>query len=202
MHNGKYPKTGRSRGLRRIERQREDPAKHTGEVLGLACICSLLYIWRGTNHAAPTCPAGGLQRVARGDMGVNDKVVAVLVVEDDQLIQTIAEEALSDGGFEAVVTTSGEEAIRLLQENKSHYRAVVTDINLSGKLTGWDVARVAREIDPTMPIVYMTGTHGEDWASKGVPNSVLLTKPFAPAQLVTAISNLLNEAGPIAPPTE
>jgi len=139
---------------------------------------------------------------ARGDRGVNDvKVVAVLVVEDDQLIQAIADEALSDGGVEAVVTTSGEEAIKLLQENNSLYRAVVTDINLSGKLTGWDVARVAREIDPAMPIVYMTGTHGEDWASKGVPNSVLLTKPFAPAQLVTAISNLLNEAGPIAPPT-
>ena len=140
---------------------------------------------------------------ARGDRGVNDvKVVAVLVVEDDQLIQAIADEALSDGGVEAVVTTSGEEAIKLLQENNSLYRAVVTDINLSGKLTGWDVARVAREIDPAMPIVYMTGTHGEDWASKGVPNSVLLTKPFAPAQLVTAISNLLNEAGPIAPPTK
>jgi len=135
-------------------------------------------------------------------MGVNVRVVAVLVVEDDQLIQAIAEEALSDGGFEAVVTTSGEEAIRLLQENKSHYRAVVTDINLSGKLTGWDVARVARKIDPAMPIVYMTGTHGEDWPSKGVPNSILLTKPFAPAQLVTAISNLLNEAGPVAPLTE
>jgi len=133
---------------------------------------------------------------------VNVKVVAVLVVEDDQLIQAIAEEALSDGGFEAVVTTSGEEAIKLLQENQSHYRALVTDINLSGKLTGWDVARVAREIEPAMPIVYMTGTHGEDWASKGVPNSVLLTKPFAPAQLVTAISNLLNEAGPVAAPTE
>ena len=133
---------------------------------------------------------------------MNDKVVAVLVVEDDQLIQAIAEEALSDGGFEAVVTTSGEEAIKLLQENQSHYRALVTDINLSGKLTGWDVARVAREIEPAMPIVYMTGTHGEDWASKGVPNSVLLTKPFAPAQLVTAISNLLNEAGPVAAPTE
>jgi DNA-binding response OmpR family regulator len=133
---------------------------------------------------------------------VNVKIVAVLVVEDDQLIQAIAEEALSDGGFEAVVTTSGEEAIKLLQENQSHYRALVTDINLSGKLTGWDVARVAREIEPAMPIVYMTGTHGEDWASKGVPNSVLLTKPFAPAQLVTAISNLLNEAGPVAAPTE
>jgi hypothetical protein len=34
-----------------------------------------------------------------------------------------------------------------------------------------------------MPI-YMTGTHEEEWASKGVPNSVLCAKPFAPAQLV------------------
>jgi hypothetical protein len=40
-----------------------------------------------------------------------------------------------------------------------------------------------------MPVVYMTGTQGEDWASKGVPNSVLLAKPFAPAQLVTAIQS-------------
>jgi len=29
-------------------------------------------------------------------MGVNVKIVAVLVVEDDQLIQAMAEEALSD----------------------------------------------------------------------------------------------------------
>ena len=46
-----------------------------------------------------------------------------------------------------------------------------------------------------MPVIYMTGTNGEQRASKGVPNSVLLVKPFAPAQLVTAISNLLNTGG-------
>ena len=96
------------------------------------------------------------------------------------------------------VTTSGEEAIALLRGDQSQYRAVVTDINLLGRLNGWQVARAARETDPAMPVVYMTGTHEGEWASKGVPNSVLLTKPFAPAQLVTAISNLLN-AG--APPT-
>ena len=66
----------------------------------------------------------------------------------------------------------------------SQYRAVVTDINLVGQLDGWEVARAARENEPAMPVIYMTGTHGEEWASKGVPNSVLLAKPFAPAQLV------------------
>jgi DNA-binding response OmpR family regulator len=36
----------------------------------------------------------------------------------------------------------------------------------------------------------------EQWASHGVPNSILLTKPFAPAQLITAVSNLLNAERP------
>lgn len=130
-----------------------------------------------------------------------DDVVTILVIEDDQLIQAMVQEALSEGGFEATVTASGEEAVALLHANKPLYRAVVTDINLIGRFDGWKAARTARETDPTIPVIYMTGTHGEEWASKGVPNSVLLTKPFAPAQLVTALSNLLNAASPPAAPT-
>jgi hypothetical protein len=41
----------------------------------------------------------------------------------------------------------------------------------------------------------MTGLATDEWSSRGVPNSILLQKPFAPAQLVTAVSQLLN-AGP------
>ena len=137
---------------------------------------------------------------AWGKIRLTDEV-RVLVVEDDQLIQAMVEDALSDGGFGSVLTASGEEAISLLQDDTANFRAVVTDINLLGKLDGWDVGRTAREVDPTMPVIYMTGTHGDEWASKGVPNSVLLSKPFAPAQIVTAISQLLN-ASPPAPPTE
>ena len=59
-------------------------------------------------------------------------------------------------------------------------------------MNGWQVAKAAREIDPTFPIVYMTGAAAGDWPSHGVPNSILLEKPFAPAQLVTAVSQLLN----------
>jgi len=131
-----------------------------------------------------------------------DDAVTILVIEDDQLIQAMVEEALSEGGFEAIVTASGEEAITLLHANKSQYRAVVTDINLIGRFDGWEVARAARETGPTTPVIYMTGTGGGDWPSKGVPNSVLLTKPFAPVQLLTALSNLLNAASPPAAPTE
>jgi DNA-binding response OmpR family regulator len=59
-------------------------------------------------------------------------------------------------------------------------------------MSGWQVARQAREIDPMLPIVYMTGTSTEEWTAKGVPNTILLQKPFAPAQMVTAVSQLIN----------
>ena len=131
-----------------------------------------------------------------------DNEVTILVVEDDPVIQALIVESLSDGGFGSIITASGDEAVTLLQSEDSKFRAVVTDIDLRGSMNGWDVGRTAREVDTSMPVVYMTGNHCDEWASKGVPNSLLLAKPFALAQLVTAISNLLNTVTPPAAPTE
>ena len=123
-------------------------------------------------------------------------LLVVLVVEDDAPVQTIVEDALTDGGFEPAIAASGEEAVTLLKGIKGKYRALVTDIQLRGVMDGWEAARRAREIDPEFPIVYMTGGNAADWPSHGVPNSILLTKPFAPAQLFTAVSQLLNAGKP------
>ena len=120
----------------------------------------------------------------------------ILVVEDDAPVQTIVEDALIDSGFEPAIAASGEEAVTLLKGIKGKYRALVTDIQLRGVMDGWEVAKRAREIDPEFPIIYMTGGHAAEWPSHGVPNSILLTKPFAPAQLVTAVSQLLNAGKP------
>lgn len=132
-----------------------------------------------------------VQRVA-GEPGVGNLPI-ILVVEDDQLIQSVVEESLIEGGFDIVIASSGENAVELLDASEGNYRALVTDINLGrGKIDGWRVARHAREIEPNFPVVYMSGKDAGDWASLGVPNSIMLAKPFAPAQLVTAVSQLLN----------
>ena len=120
----------------------------------------------------------------------------ILVVEDDQLIKEMIQAALSEGGFDSEVVGSGEEAVALLQEREC--RALLTDINLQRELSGWDVARRAREFRPDIPVVYMTGAAADQWPSLGVPGSLLLQKPFAPAQVVTAISQLLNQTPPAA----
>jgi DNA-binding response OmpR family regulator len=127
-----------------------------------------------------------------GELGVEDQLV-VLVVEDDPAIQALIEDGLIEGGFDPAIAPSGEEAVTLLNSGaRSRYRALVADIKLRGRMDGWEVARRVRETDPDFPVIYITAANADDWSSQGVPNSILLTKPFAPAQLVTAISNLLN----------
>lgn len=116
----------------------------------------------------------------------------ILIIEDDESIQTLIEDALIEGGFEPAIAPSGEEAPTLLKSRSMKCRALVTDIHLKGKIDGWEVARHARKIDPECPIIYITGSNADQWPSRGVPNSVLLAKPFAAAQLITAVSNLLN----------
>jgi DNA-binding response OmpR family regulator len=129
---------------------------------------------------------------------LDQDVPVILVIEDEEAIQSLVEDALSEGGFEPAIAASGEEAVTLLKGRINNYRALVTDISLRGRIDGWEVARQAREIDPQFPVVYMSGASADDWASKGVPNSIMLSKPFAPAQLVTAVSNLLNTGTPTA----
>lgn len=125
---------------------------------------------------------------------MDESVSIILVIEDDESIQVLVEDALADAGFEPAIAPSGEEALTLLIGMKGRFRALVTDISLRGKLDGWEVAQRVREIDPEFPIVYVSGGSAVDWSSRGVPNSIMLAKPFAPAQLVTAVSSLLNSA--------
>jgi CheY-like chemotaxis protein len=106
------------------------------------------------------------RRGANGSLGVEDLLV-IMVVEDDEPVQSIVEEALVDGGFEPAIAASGEEAVTLLKGYKGKYRALVVDVNLRGRMDGWEVAKHAREIDPEFPVIYMTGQSADQWPSHG-----------------------------------
>jgi len=125
-----------------------------------------------------------------------NELPVILIIEDEDLIQTVVEEALTEGGFATDVVASGEEALTLFSGGLRSYKALVTDVGLKGRLSGWEVAAKIRETDPGFPVIYMSGAHADEWASRGVPNSIMLAKPFAPAQIVTAVAQLLNSAPP------
>lgn len=119
----------------------------------------------------------------------------ILVIEDEYLLQADLEKVLTDAGFATDIVSSGEEALTLLMDGSKRPNALVTDVQLAGRLTGWEVAKRIREKDPTFPVVYVTA-FDKEWPANGVPMSIVISKPFASAQLVTALSNLLNAGTP------
>ena len=116
----------------------------------------------------------------------------VLIVDDEPLIIDLLREALEEAGFSSVQAAGADEAFALLETDGPTFIGVVTDINLGSKRDGWDVARRAREQNAAIGVVYCSGANPHDWSIKGVPQSVVLTKPFAAAQVVVALSNQIN----------
>jgi DNA-binding NtrC family response regulator len=103
----------------------------------------------------------------------------------------MVEEALTESGFETDILSSAEEALTLF---KSGLQGARDRRKPEGPLEWMGRGEADREKEPAFPVVYMTGAAADDWASQGVPNSILLQKPFAPAQLVTAVSQLSTSA--------
>jgi CheY-like chemotaxis protein len=64
---------------------------------------------------------------------VQNDLVVIMVVEDDQLIEGVLEEALSEGGCEMAIATVGGKAVTLLQDKQARYRAFTAVAQLLNK---------------------------------------------------------------------
>jgi CheY-like chemotaxis protein len=123
-------------------------------------------------------------------MGTQSKPT-VLVAEDEFIIRFSLGEILSDAGFAAVVVADGQAAIAALEDGSLEVDAVLTDIRMPGRPDGWEVARRARQLRPSMPVIYMTGDSAVQRSGNDVPGSVLLQKPFTDTQLISVLGDLL-----------
>lgn len=117
----------------------------------------------------------------------------VLLVEDEPLVLLVAQDALEAGGFTVLPAQLASEALSLLDSRIAELSGLVTDIRLPGGSDGWELARHARELRSDLPVVYTTANSAADWAVKGVPSSVVVQKPCAGAQVLTAISTLMTQ---------
>jgi len=78
----------------------------------------------------------------------------VLIVDDDMLLLATLEAMLIDEGFEVVAVDGGQKAITALMSQP--FDVVLVDMVMPG-MDGFQTIRECRRIDPTMPIVAMTG---------------------------------------------
>ncbi|WP_084251052.1 response regulator [Sphingomonas pruni] len=118
--------------------------------------------------------------------------MTLLLVDDEPMIREMLEEDLAAAGFDTLAAANGREAMAILDACWNDIVGLVTDIRLGQGPNGWDVARHARALSSTMPIVYMTGDSAWELDVQGVAYSLLVNKPLAAAQIVSAITSLLQ----------
>jgi CheY-like chemotaxis protein len=108
-------------------------------------------------------------------------------------------EALQEGGYSVLEADDGLAALEEIGR-LDHLRGLVTDIRMGASPSGWEIAHQAREKFPALAVVYVTGDSITEWPANGVPQSTVLQKPFASAELVTALANLLVAQQSSPPP--
>ncbi len=85
---------------------------------------------------------------------LSDIARSVLVVEDDDVFRSRLARAFADRGFEVREAADGETAVRLARDETPEY--VVVDLRMPG-ISGLDVVRELKVLDPTTVVVVLTG---------------------------------------------
>jgi two-component system KDP operon response regulator KdpE len=113
----------------------------------------------------------------------------VLVVDDEERILHFVRVNLSLAGYDVTTTTSGEEALKLLESKKPDI--MLLDILMS-PMSGFDVLSQLRTFSQ-LPVIVFTGRH--DIYSKALLEGAndYIAKPFKPEELTKKIKNLLEK---------
>jgi len=112
----------------------------------------------------------------------------VLLVEDDVLLSFPVEHSLLEAGHEVEVAFSGNDALNALHRDPGSFDALVTDVRLGSGPDGWEVARRARDLSPGIRVIYMTADSAASWDENGVPDSIMLRKPYPLEVLVQSLA--------------
>ncbi|MDR6936088.1 response regulator [Luteibacter sp. 3190] len=118
----------------------------------------------------------------------------VLLVEDEQMLRSIACEVLEESGYEVDACADASEALGKLHAGRTP-DILVTDIGLPG-MDGHQFARAMREMHPRVPVLYITGYAWDAFAeTPHLPErAALLSKPFSLQALTGSIAELLRTA--------
>lgn len=115
----------------------------------------------------------------------------ILAVEDDQNLGTILNEYLQAKGFESTLCKNGQEGFDAFK--KGDFDLCLLDVMMPIK-DGFTLAREIRQMDQTIPIIFLTAKSMKDDAIEGFKAGAddYITKPFSMEELLMRIKAIMR----------
>jgi PAS domain S-box-containing protein len=119
----------------------------------------------------------------------------ILLVEDEEVVRTLACTILQKNGYTVLEAANGEEALRVVQEqNDNPIHLMLTDVVMPG-MSGPEMTKHMSPLHPETKVIYMSGYMDNaiiphDILKPGLP---YLQKPFTPDGLVRKVREVLDE---------
>ncbi len=109
----------------------------------------------------------------------------VLLVEDEPMVRSVAERALTRHGYTVITADNGEDALEILAKNEP-IDLLISDVVMPG-MDGPTMVREARLSRPELKILFMSG-YAEEQLRKSIDieNVNFLPKPFSVTELAEA----------------
>ncbi len=117
----------------------------------------------------------------------------ILIAEDQLDVLSVIVRSLTSAGYDIEAATNGDQAFEKFKASDG-YDLLLTDVVMPGKLSGPNLAKACREIDPDLPVIFMSGyaseatVHGNGLRSE----DIRLTKPVPRRDLLDAIKSCLR----------
>jgi two-component system cell cycle sensor histidine kinase/response regulator CckA len=132
---------------------------------------------------------------ARGSKRDLTGMGTVLLVEDEDAVRMFGARALRNKGYNVVEASSGEAALKLLDDGADRIDVLISDVVMPG-MDGPSMVRRARDKRPDMKVIFISG-YTEDSLRKRmeVAGDVhFLAKPFTLQQLAGKVKEIMADA--------
>jgi DNA-binding NtrC family response regulator len=107
----------------------------------------------------------------------------VLVVEHDEDQRSLAATVFEEAGFDVIECESAEDAAMVIDAKRGDLAMVFTDLRLPGRMDGVELAHIARDKTPKVPVIVTSGASGE--RLRDLPDSTeYMQKPWRALDLL------------------
>jgi two-component system cell cycle sensor histidine kinase/response regulator CckA len=118
----------------------------------------------------------------------------ILLVEDDDAVRRVIERMLATQGYRVVSTNSGEDALRMIADGRESPHLLLTDVVLSGGMSGPVLAERVRALRPDQKVLFASGYTSDVTILHGLLQHgiTLLQKPFTADSLGEKVRHVLD----------